>query len=138
MHCLDRAMKLLHYIIFGVLLWTVTSVLPTEVMAQRYSRESSIGGVENVRFVAQRNGGIIEFSWEVRTTRDIVSIELKKGIPDRRDEVQWELMDTLEADKKSYTDFQPRSGKMFYKLVLIDKEGTAREYTPQFGLKDKS
>lgn len=106
--------------------------------AQRYSHENSIGGVENVKFYAERNGNVIEFKWNVRTTRDIVSIEVQKGIPDQRDEIEWKLLRKMEASANTCIDYEPRSGRMFYKLILIGKDGTAREYKPEFGIKDKS
>lgn len=106
--------------------------------AQRYSHDNSIGGVENVKFYAERNGNVIEFKWNVRTTREIVSIEVQKGIPDRREEIEWQLLRKLEADANTCIDYEPRSGRMFYKLILIGKDGTAREYKPEFGIKDKS
>lgn len=106
--------------------------------AQRYSEGNTLGGIENVRFNAFRNGGIIEFSWNIQSTREIASVEVMRGQFNERDEISWELLKKFEALESTFVDYDPNSGKMFYKLVLVGKDGTAREYEPKYRIKGKS
>ncbi len=109
-----------------------------ESQAQRYSHDNTLGGIENVRFVALRNGGIIEFSWNIQSTREITTVEVMRGQFNDKDEIQWESLRRFDSSESTYVDYDPNSGKMFYKLVLIGKDGNAREYEPKYLVKGKS
>lgn len=112
--------------------------LGEQVFAQRYSHDNTLGGIENVRFTAKRNGGTIEFNWNIQSTREITSVEVMRGQFNERDEISWELLKKFDISESTYVDYDPNSGKMFYKLVLIGKDGTAREYEPKYTVKGKS
>lgn len=128
-----------HKLIVGFVVAAVFLVLQfQEAHAQRYSQDNSLGGIENVRFVAQRNGGTIEFNWNIQSTREITSVEVMRGQFNERDEISWELLKKFDTSESTYVDYDPNSGKMLYKLVLIGKDGTAREYEPKYRVKGKS
>ena len=118
--------------------FTIMLLANEQSLAQRYSHDNSLGGIENVKFVAQRNGGTIEFSWNIQTTRDIASIEFKRGEINNDEEITWELLKAFDISESTYTDYDPSYGKLFYKLVLIGTDGTAREYEPKYKVKGKS
>ena len=110
----------------------------TNSFAQRYSHDNALGGIENVKFVAQRNGGTIEFTWNIQTTREITAVEFKRGIINNDEEITWEVIKAFDPSESAYTDYDPSYGKLYYKLVLIGKDGTAREYEPKYLVKGKS
>jgi len=109
-----------------------------DLFAQRYSHDNSLGGIENVKFVAERNGGTIEFSWNIQTTREISTVEVRKGIVNEYEEINWEVVRKFSVDESTFVDYDPSTGKLYYKLVLIGKDGTAREYEPKYLIKGKS
>ena len=110
----------------------------TNVLAQRYSHDNSLGGIENVKFVAERNGGTIEFSWNIQTTREISAVEVQKGTINEYEEINWQVVKEFSIDESTFVDYDPSTGKLYYKLVLIGKDGTAREYEPKYLIKGKS
>ena len=44
--------------------------------AQRYRNKNNLGNEEMVKFIAMKNGDILEFNWVINSTRVINSIEL--------------------------------------------------------------
>ena len=116
-------MKFHKSIFFAPLIIAILCFSAEQSVAQRYSHENTLGGIENVKFFAHRNGGIIEFDWDIRTTREIVSIEVMRGEEDQSEIIQWELLKKLEASENTFVDYDPKSGKMHYKLVLVGKDG---------------
>ncbi|MCC5930056.1 MAG: hypothetical protein JJU28_12475 [Cyclobacteriaceae bacterium] len=107
-----------------------------EAQAQRYKRDE-LATMENVKFEAFRNGGTIEFIWDINSTRDIKNIEIRKGSAEPG-KLNWSLVKRLKEDEDSFTEFNPSLGEMHYKLVLIAEDGTEREYLPEFKLKGRS
>jgi len=116
----------------------ITILSKSETFAQRYSHDNSLGGIENVRFVAERNGGVIEFTWNIQTTREITAVEVRKGIISTDEEIAWEVLKEFNVEESTYVDYDPSTGKLYYKLVLIGSDGTAREYEPKYMVKGKS
>ena len=102
--------------------------------AQRYRNQSDLGYEEMVKFIAWKNGDIVEFNWEIKSTRNISAIELKKGNM-QRSSVEWETIKKIKDDEKKYVDYVPNLGKVFYKLIVIDDSGRGIEYDPVFKVK---
>ena len=103
--------------------------------AQRYRNQSNLGKEEMVRFIAMKNGDILEFNWVINSTRVIKSIELRKGNL-ISNSIEWETVKKISEDDKKYIDYLPDLGQVFYKLVLTDESGMTSEYEPIFRLKE--
>ena len=59
-----------------VLILTLASLsIFSNVEAQRYRNKSNLGSEEMVKFIAMKNGDIVEFKWVINSTRVIKSIE---------------------------------------------------------------
>ena len=106
----------------------------TNADAQRYRNKSNLGSEELVKFIATKDGDVLEFFWEIKSTRDIKSIEIQKGNL-RTKSVEWETIKSITEDDKKYVDFLPNLGKVFYKLILTDASGETSEYNPIFKVK---
>lgn len=106
----------------------------SNVEAQRYRNRSNLGNEEMVKFIAMKNGDIIEFNWLINSTRVIKSIELKKGYLNSNS-IKWETVKKITEEDKSFIDYLPDLGKVFYKLILTDESGKSSEYEPEFRLK---
>ncbi len=102
--------------------------------AQRYRNQSNLGYEEMVKFIAWKNGDIVEFNWEIKSTRNIAIIELKKGNMNANS-IEWETVKKIKDDEKKYVDYLPNLGKVFYKLIVIDDAGRGIEYDPIFKVK---
>ena len=102
--------------------------------AQRYRNKSNLGNEEMVKFVALKNGDIVEFNWVINSTRIIKTIELRKGSMNSNS-IEWETVKTITNEDKKYIDYLPDLGKVFYKLILTDESGVTSEYEPEFRLK---
>ena len=102
--------------------------------AQRYRNKSNLGNEEMVKFIAMKNGDILEFNWVINSTRIIKSIELRKGSM-HSNSIEWETVKKISDEDKKYVDYLPDLGQVFYKLILIDDSGTTSEYDPEFRLK---
>ena len=105
----------------------------SQAEAQRYRNQSNLGKAEMVQFVAAKNGDILELNWQINTTRKIKSIELRKG-NDTANSTDWETVKEFSDRQNLYVDYIPSLGRMRYKLVVIDEEGTRSEYDPSFVL----
>ena len=102
--------------------------------AQRYRNQNNLGSEEMVKFVALKNGDVLEFNWVINSTRHIKTIELRKGSLNSNS-VDWETVKTITQDDKKYIDYLPDLGQVFYKLILTDESGVTSEYEPEFRLK---
>lgn len=102
--------------------------------AQRYRNKSNLGNEEMVKFIALKNGDIVEFNWIINSTRIIKTIELRKGSMNSNS-IEWETVKTITNEDKKYIDYLPDLGKVFYKLILTDDSGVTSEYEPEFRLK---
>jgi hypothetical protein len=102
--------------------------------AQRYRNQNNLGNEEIVKFVALKNGDVVEFNWIINSTRTIKTIELRKGSL-KSNSVDWETVKTITQDDKKYIDYIPDLGQVFYKLILTDDTGVTSEYEPEFKLK---
>lgn len=87
-----------------------------------------------VKFIALKNGDIVEFNWVINSTRIIKSIELRKGSLNANS-IEWETVKKISDEDKKYVDYLPDLGQVFYKLILTDDNGTTSEYEPEFRLK---
>jgi len=105
-----------------------------DARAQRYRNQSNLGNEEMVTFVALKNGDIVEFNWTINSTREIKSIELKKGNISESS-VEWVTVKEITPEVKKYIDYLPDLGKVFYKLILTDDTGKTSEYEPEFRIK---
>ena len=103
--------------------------------AQRYRNKSNLGYEEMVKFIALRDGDIVEFNWVINSTRVIKSIELRKGFLNSNS-IEWETVKKITDEDKKYIDYLPDLGKVYYKLILTDDKGVSSEYEPEFQLKD--
>lgn len=118
-----------------LLLLTVAFVLVfTEADAQRYRNQNNLGSEEMVKFIALKNGDIVEFNWTINSTREIKTIELKKGNLNSNS-IDWVTVKTITDEDKKYIDYLPDLGKVFYKLILTDDAGKTSEYEPEFQVK---
>ncbi len=106
----------------------------TNADAQRYRNKSNLGNEEMVKFIAMKNGDILELNWVINSTRSIKSVELRKGSLNAKS-VTWETVKKITDDDKRYIDYLPDLGKVFYKLILTDASGQTSEYEPTFKLK---
>ena len=106
----------------------------TQAHAQRYRNQNNLGVEERVKFIAYKNGDIVEFNWAINSTRDIKSIVLQKGSFDDKD-VKWITVKEIKDEDKKYIDYLPDLGKVFYKLILVDGKGKSNEYQPEFKIK---
>ncbi|MCK5700069.1 MAG: hypothetical protein KAI29_02915, partial [Cyclobacteriaceae bacterium] len=61
-------------------------------------------------------------------------IELRKGNL-ISNSIEWETVKEISEEDKKYVDYMPDLGQVFYKLILIDDNGTSSEYEPEFRLK---
>lgn len=104
--------------------------------AQRYRNKSNLGSEERVKFIALKNGDIVEFNWSINSTRIIKSIELRKGIV-TTDAIDWVTVKKITNDEKKYIDYLPDLGIVQYKLILTDDNGMTSEYEPVFKLKKR-
>jgi hypothetical protein len=102
--------------------------------AQRYRNQNNLGTEEMVRFIALKNGDIVEFNWTINSTRAIKSIELKKGNLNASS-IEWVTVKQITEEDKKYIDYMPDLGKVFYKLILTDETGKVSEYEPEFKVK---
>ena len=102
--------------------------------AQRYRNQSNLGNEEMVKFIALKNGDIVEFNWTINSTREIKTIELKKGNISESS-VEWVTVKEITPEDKKYIDYLPDLGKVFYKLILTDDTGKTSEYEPEFRIK---
>ncbi len=102
--------------------------------AQRYRNRNNLGSEEMVSFIAMKNGDIVEFNWTINSTREIKTIELKKGNLNENS-VEWVTVKEITAEDKKYIDYLPDLGKVFYKLILTDDAGKTSEYEPVFKVK---
>lgn len=117
------------------LLLTIAFVtVATEADAQRYRNQNNLGTEEMVKFIALKNGDILEFNWSINSTREIKSIELKKGNLSSNS-IDWVTVKTITDEDKKYIDYLPDLGKVFYKLILTDDTGKTSEYEPEFQVK---
>ena len=106
----------------------------SNVEAQRYRNKSNLGNEEMVKFIAMKNGDILEFNWVINSTRVIKTIELRKGILNSNS-IEWETVKEITDEDKKYIDYMPDLGQVFYKLILTDESGVSSEYEPEFKLK---
>ena len=119
-----------------VLILTLTFLsIFSNVEAQRYRNKSNLGSEEMVKFIAMKNGDIVEFNWVINSTRVIKSIELRKGFLNSNS-IEWETVKKITEEDKKYIDYLPDLGKVYYKLILTDDKGVSSEYEPEFQLKD--
>jgi len=119
-----------------VLILTLASLsIFSNVEAQRYRNKSNLGSEEMVKFIAMKNGDIVEFNWVINSTRVIKSIELRKGFLNSNS-IEWETVKKITEEDKKYIDYLPDLGKVYYKLILTDDKGVSSEYEPEFQLKD--
>lgn len=102
--------------------------------AQRYRNQNNLGNEEMVKFIAMKNGDILEFNWVINSTRVIKSIELRKGHLNSNS-VEWKTVKNISEEDKKYIDYLPDLGQVFYKLILTDESGVTSEYEPEFKLK---
>jgi len=102
--------------------------------AQRYRNQSNLGNEEMVKFIAMKNGDIVEFNWVINSTRVIKSIELRKGNVSSNS-IEWITVKEISEEDKKYIDYLPDLGKVYYKLILTDDSGKTSEYEPEFKLK---
>jgi hypothetical protein len=108
-----------------------------EAVAQRYRTDNDLGNTEMVRFVALKNGDIVEFNWEINSTREIKTIELKKGAMEEGTyRINWKTVKTLSKDDKKYIDYLPDLGQIYYRLTLTASDGTVMDYEPEFRVKN--
>lgn len=119
--------------LFLILTLVMLSVF-TNADAQRYRNKSNLGSEEMVKFIAMKNGDIVEFNWIINSTRVIKTIELRKGSMSANS-IEWETVKQISDEDKKYIDYLPDLGKVFYKLILTDANGTTSEYEPEFRLK---
>jgi hypothetical protein len=118
-----------------VLIFTIVLVaIFSDANAQRYRNQNNLGTEEMVRFIALKNGDIVEFNWTINSTRAIKSIELKKGNLNASS-IEWVTVKQITEEDKKYIDYMPDLGKVFYKLILIDESGKVSEYEPEFKVK---
>lgn len=106
----------------------------SNVEAQRYRNKSNLGNEEMVKFIAIKNGDIIEFNWVINSTRVINSIEIRKGVLNSNS-IEWKTVKEISEEDKKYIDYLPDLGQVYYKLILTDNSGKASEYEPEFQLK---
>lgn len=119
--------------LFLILTFALLSVF-SNADAQRYRNKSNLGNEEMVKFIALKNGDIVEFNWVINSTRIIKTIELRKGSMSSNS-IEWETVKTITNEDKKYIDYLPDLGKVFYKLILTDDSGVTSEYEPEFRLK---
>lgn len=118
-----------------VLIFTIVLVaFFSDANAQRYRNQNNLGTEEMVKFIALKNGDIVEFNWTINSTRAIKSIELKKGNLNATS-IEWVTVKQITEDDKKYIDYMPDLGKVFYKLILTDETGKVSEYEPEFKVK---
>ncbi|MCK5277610.1 MAG: hypothetical protein KAK04_03715 [Cyclobacteriaceae bacterium] len=117
-----------------LLLTLVSLSIFSNADAQRYRNKSNLGYEEMVKFIALRDGDIVEFNWVINSTRVIKTIELRKGNL-ISNSIEWETVKEISEEDKKYVDYMPDLGQVFYKLILIDDNGTSSEYEPEFRLK---
>ncbi len=117
-----------------ILLTIAFMTIMTNAHAQRYRNQSSLGSEEMVKFIALKNGDIVEFNWTINSTREIKTIELKKGNL-TENSVEWITVKEITPEDKKYIDYLPDLGKVFYKLILTDDTGKTSEYEPEFKVK---
>jgi hypothetical protein len=118
-----------------LILLTITFVTVfADSNAQRYRNSSNLGSEEMVKFIALKNGDIVEFNWTINSTREITAIELKKGNLSENS-VDWVTVKEITPEDKKYIDYLPDLGKVFYKLILTDDTGKTSEYEPEFRVK---
>lgn len=118
------------FILFTIAFLAIAS----EADAQRYRNQNNLGTEEMVKFIALKNGDIVEFNWTINSTREIKSIELKKGNFDNNS-IDWVTVKEITEEDKRYIDYLPSLGKVFYKLILTDASGKTSEYEPEFKVK---
>lgn len=118
------------FLILSIIMLSVV----TDADAQRYRNKSNLGNEEMVKFIALKNGDILEFNWIINSTRVIKTIELRKGSMNANS-IEWETVKKISDEDKKYIDYLPDLGKVFYKLILTDANGTTSEYEPEFRLK---
>ena len=119
---------------FILILTFALTVVYSNANAQRYRNQNNLGNEEIVKFIALKNGDIVEFNWIINSTRTIKTIELRKGSVNSNS-VDWETVKTITQDDKKYIDYLPDLGQVFYKLILTDDTGVTSEYEPEFKLK---
>jgi len=102
--------------------------------AQRYRNRSNLGSEEMVKFIALKNGDILEFNWVINSTRVIKTIELRKGSVNSNS-IEWETVKKISDEGNKYVYYLPDLGQVFYKLILTDDAGVTSEYEPEFRLK---
>lgn len=117
-----------------LILTVLTLTICSNAEAQRYRNKSNLGNEEMVKFIALKNGDIVEFNWVINSTRIIKSIELRKGSLNANS-IEWETVKKISDEDKKYVDYLPDLGQVFYKLILTDDNGTTSEYEPEFRLK---
>jgi len=108
--------------------------MANDVLGQRYRNQPNLGAEEMVKFIALRNGDIVEFNWIINSTRIIKTIELKKGNIEENS-IEWITVKTITPEDKKYIDYLPDLGQVFYKLILTDDTGKTSEYEPVFQVK---
>lgn len=119
--------------LFLILTLILLSIFST-AEAQRYRNQTNLGNEEMVRFIAMKNGDIVEFNWTINSTRVIKSIELQKGNV-HANSIEWITVKQISEEDKKYIDYLPDLGKVHYKLILTDENGKTSEYEPEFKLK---
>jgi hypothetical protein len=118
-----------------VLVLTLASLsIFSDAEAQRYRSSTNLGNEELVKFIAIKNGDVLEFNWVINSTRVIKLIELRKGILNANS-IEWETVKKISKEEKQYIDYMPDLGQVFYKLLLTDDDGKISEYEPEFRLK---
>ena len=118
---------------FLILTFALLTVF-SNAAAQRYRNKNNLGNEEMVKFIAMKNGDILEFNWVINSTRVIKSIELRKGHLNSNS-VEWKTVKKISEEDKKYIDYLPDLGQVFYKLILTDESGVTSEYEPEFRLK---
>ena len=118
---------------FLILTFALLAVF-SNATAQRYRNQNNLGNEEMVKFIAMKNGDILEFNWVINSTRVIKSIELRKGHLNSNS-VEWKTVKKISDEDKKYIDYLPDLGQVFYKLILTDESGVTSEYEPEFKLK---
>ena len=99
----------------------------SDAEAQRYRNNSNLGNEEMVKFIAIKNGDILEFNWVINSTRVIKLIELRKGILNDSS-IEWETVKKISEEDKRYIDYMPDLGQVFYRLLLTDDDAKISEY----------
>ena len=110
----------------------------THQAMQRYRAENNLGTEEIVKFIATKDGDALEFSWQINSTRDIESVVLKKGeftSKKSNNQLQWKTVKQFGKEVHEYVETVPELGQLNYRLMVVGKDGSVKEYAPTFEVK---